>query len=245
LSQVPTWLQRAPSPAAAGRVFCIPQAGCGTAVFGAWPRTLGGVEFLPVELPGRLARFGERMPSTYQELAAGMADGLWPYLDVPFAFFGHCWSAIAAYEVTARLERAGAAPAALFISAEVAPQLGPYGPMLDMDRDTLRAELEQTIRGLGQTPHPELVTIYLDVLRADIGLRRRYTASTPLRLDCPITTFAWSEDDLYRPGDLAGWAECGDTRFEVFPGPHLRFADAPAELLGVLATGLGVTASGG
>jgi surfactin synthase thioesterase subunit len=226
------WLQRAPSVTAAGRVFCIPHAGCGASVFGNWPHMQDSVEFLPVELPGRLTRFGDRMPGTFQELAASMIAALEPYLDVPFAFFGHCWSALAAYEITAQLQRAGApTPARLFVSSQVAPQDGPVGRMLGMNEAELSAELETTIRDQGNKPHPELVAIYLNVLRVDIEMSRRYLVPEPLRLSCPITAIGWTDDTEVEAGQMAGWAECGDTTFEVFPGRHHRFLDAPPELL--------------
>ncbi len=239
------WLQRAPSATAAGRVFCIPQAGYGTSVFENWPPERNGVEFLPVELPGRLPRFGERMPPTLAELASAMIAGLDPYLDVPFAFFGHCWSAIVAYEVTAQLLRTGRDPVRLFVSSEVPPQVGPFGRMLDMSEAELSAELEQSIRDLGKQPHPELVSIYVRILRADIDLRRGYTAADPLKLPCPITAIGWTDDREYRPHQMAGWAECGDTTFEVFPGQHNRFIDAPPELLTTLCAGMGARVGGG
>jgi len=235
---VSVWLQREASTAAAARVFCVPHAGSGTSVFDSWPAIRDGVEFLPVELPGRLSRFTERPPPTLNDLAAAMVAGLDRYLDVPFAFFGHCWSAILAYEVTHQLERAGATPTRLFVSAEVPPQVGPSGRMLDMDETELAAEVATTIRAAGKNPHPELVSIYVRILRNDIELRRRYTASSPLRLACPITAFGWSEDGEYGPDEMAGWAECGDITFTLFPGHHDRFRDAPPELIDTICAGL-------
>jgi surfactin synthase thioesterase subunit len=225
-----SWLRRAPS-AASGRVFCIPQAGSGTSVFDRWPERRDAVEFLPVELPGRLSRFGEPGPGTLTGLAGAMVAGLEPYLRVPFAFFGHCWSAILAYEATAQLERAGRPPVRLFVSSEVPPQVGPFGRMLDMPEAGLAAEVEATIRTIGKTPHPELIAIYVKILRNDIELRRGYVPADPLRLACPITAFGWTDDREYRPEQMAGWADCGDTTFEVFAGQHNRFSDAPPELL--------------
>jgi surfactin synthase thioesterase subunit len=233
------WLQRKPSPDAAGRVFCIPQAGYGTGVFGAWPAQRDGVEFLPVELPGRVARFADPVPATFRELVRDMAAGCRPYLDVPFAFFGHCWSAHVAYEVTAELEAAGRRPAAgLFVSSQVAPQDGPYGRMLEMTDKELAEELEAGVRDQGNTPYPELVALYAKVLRSDVELARRYVVPDPARLSCPITAIGWTDDDEVRPDQMAGWSRCGETTFEVFAGAHLRFMDAPQELLETLCAGV-------
>lgn len=239
MTQQTVWLQRRPSPGAAGRVFCIPDAGRGSGVFGSWPRKQDAIEFLPVELPGRLARFGEPMPATFQELARDLIAGLEQYLDVPFAFFGHCWSALIGYEVTAQLERAGGPRAArLFVSSQPAPQDGPFGRMLGMDDAELADELAVIIRDQGNTPHPELVAVYLKVLRADIEMSRLYVVPEPQRLDCPITAIGWTDDTEVRPGQMAGWPSCGDTEFCLFPGTHDRFTDAPPDLLGTLCVGL-------
>ncbi|MFC0527575.1 thioesterase II family protein [Phytohabitans kaempferiae] len=229
------WLQRPPSPAAAGRVFCIPHAGCGATVFANWPEEKDGVEFLAVELPGRLTRFGERIPDTFEELARALIAGVAPYLDVPFTFFGHCWSALAAYEVAVQLDRAGLpAPARLFVSSQPGPQEELTGRMIGMTEEQLAGELEKTVRAMGHKPHPELVSIYVDVLRADIDVSLRYHVPDPPRLSCPITAVGWTDDTEVRPDEMSGWAVCGDTEFVVFPGVHHRFIDAPPELLAVL-----------
>jgi surfactin synthase thioesterase subunit len=233
------WLQREPSPGTAGRVFCLPHAGSGSGVFGNWPQQRDAIEFLPVELPGRLARFGEPIPATFQELAQDLIAGLERYLDLPFAFFGHCWSALVAYEVTAQLQRVGGPQAArLFVSSQLAPQDGPAGRMLDMNDAELADELAAMIRDQGNAPHPELVALYLRVLRGDIEMSRRYVVPEPLRLTCPITAIGWTDDSEVRPGEMAGWPSCGDTRFDLFAGRHYRFIDAPPELLGTLCAGL-------
>jgi surfactin synthase thioesterase subunit len=238
-----SWLNRTPSPTASGRVFCIPHAGCGSAVFANWPEEQDSVEFLAVELPGRLTRFGEPMPPTFEELARAMIVGLEPHLDVPFAFFGHCWSALAAYEVGVHLDRAGRPPARLFVSSQPGAQEELDAPMLSMGEAELAEELARTVRAMGQRPHPELISIYVDVLRADLDMCLRYHAPDRPRLSCPITAIGWTEDADVRPAEMSGWAACGDTEFVVFPGGHHRFIDAPAELLTALSDGLRMASS--
>ena len=231
------WLRHAPAPAAAARVFLIPYAGCGAGLFRNWPKHQGGVELVPIELPGRETRLAEPVAGTFQELAAAMIDALEPYFDVPFTFFGHCWSALAAYEATAQLELAGAAkPARLVVSSQVAPQDGPVGRMLRMDDAEMADELGTTIRALGGQPHPELVSLYTGVLRADVDASRRYVVPDPVRVSCPITAIGWTDDSEVDPRQMKGWPACGDTEFVVLGGRHHRFIDAPPELLDVLCS---------
>jgi surfactin synthase thioesterase subunit len=236
------WLIRAPAPTAIGRVFLIPYSGCGASMYRQWPEDQDGVEFLPLELPGHETRFAEPNFGSYQELAKAMAADLTPYLDVPFGFFGHCGSALAAYEVSAELIRTGRpAPTRLYVSSEVAPQDGPAGRFLQMSEAELSAELETLIRELGGTPHPELVALYLEVLCSDVDANKRYVVPDPFRLSCPITAIGWTEDSEISYTSMDGWPQCGDTTFELLPGRHHRFIEAPTDLLGVLRAGLGVS----
>lgn len=234
------WLPREPSAAATGRIFLIPYSGCGAGMYRRWPRQQDGVEFLPVELPGHETRFAEPNFESYQELAKLMVLGLEPYLDVPFGFFGHCGSALAAYEVSAELVRAGMpAPARLFVSSEVAPQDGPAGRFLSMDDAELGTELEKLIVELGGRPNPELIALYLEVLRADVDTNKRYIVPDPFRLPCPITAIGWSEDDEIPFATMGGWDRCGDTTPVLLQGRHHRFIEAPPELRDLMCTGLG------
>jgi surfactin synthase thioesterase subunit len=233
------WLPHAPSADAAARVFLIPYSGCGSSMYRQWPRRLGAVEFLPVEPPGHETRFAEPNFASYRELAELMAQGLGAHLDVPFAFFGHCGSALAAYEVSAHLVRSGGpAPARLFVSSEVAPQDGPAGRFLSMDDAELGAELEMLVRRSGGTPNPALIELYLEVLRADVETNKRYIVPDPDRLPCPITAIGWSEDDEIPFATMGGWSACGATDSVLLEGRHHRFLEAPAELLELMASSL-------
>jgi surfactin synthase thioesterase subunit len=239
------WLQRPPSTMVAGRVFLIPHAGCGTSVFRNWPQEQARIEFVPVELPGRLTRFTDPMPKTFQDLATAMLAGLEPYLDVPFAFFGHCWSALAAFEATVALETVALdrvdspRPARLFVSSLMAPQDEVIGRLMTMNEAQLAEELEKTVRDMGNRPHPELVAIYANILRADLDMSQHYVASDPGPLSCPISAFGWSDDTEVTPDQMTGWAKCGKTTLRVFPGQHNRIVDAPSDLLDELCLGLG------
>ncbi|WP_320068793.1 thioesterase II family protein [Micromonospora sp. RTGN7] len=239
------WLTAKPSATATARVFLIPYAGCGAGLYRNWPARHAAVDLVPVELPGRETRIAEPVAATFEELAAAMIEGLRPYLDVPFAFFGHCWSALAAYEATAQLQRAGGPrPAHLVVSSQVAPQDGPVGRMLGMTDPEMAEELTTTIQALGGQPHPELVRLYTDVLRADVEASRRYVVPEPLRLDCPITAVGWTEDSEVPADRMAGWNACGDTDFVLFAGRHHRFIDAPGELLRLLSAPLAAATAG-
>ena len=234
------WFLREPSPEAAARLFCLPYSGCGASMYRKWPRFLGDVEVCPVQLPGRENRLGEEPYATYEELADDLAEVLRPYLNRPFALFGHCGSALPGYETAVRLaERGYPAPVRLFVSSQVAPHQGPAGRFLEMTDDELAEEVAGLIVALGGKPRPSLVDLSLSILRADVEANKRYRPARPARLSSPITALGWSEDGEVEHATMAGWSDCGETTFPVLPGSHYRFRDAPAELVEVLRGGMG------
>jgi surfactin synthase thioesterase subunit len=166
--------------------------------------------------------------------------GLEAHLDVPFAFFGHCSSALAAYEVSAELVRTGMpVPARLFVSSQIAPQDGPAGRFLTMDDADLGAELAKLISELGGRSDPELLELYAEVMRADVDANKRYVMPDPPRLPCPITAIGWSADHDVPYSTMDGWRRCGDLASVVLDGGHHRFLTGPEALLDLLCAGLG------
>src|SRR5688572_27601574 len=95
-----------PNPQARLRLFCFPYAGGGTAVFRAWgdrmPKT---VEVCPVQLPGRETRVMEAPFNRLSTLVQAAAQALLPYLEKPFAFFGHSMGALVSFELARQLRR--------------------------------------------------------------------------------------------------------------------------------------------
>src|SRR5437870_3798527 len=82
------------------RLFCFPYAGGGAPVYRAWPNDLPHeVEVCPLQLPGRENRLGETPFTRMEPLIDALTQALTPYLDMPFALFGHSMGAAVAYEV--------------------------------------------------------------------------------------------------------------------------------------------------
>lgn len=233
------WFPRTPLPEASARLFCIPYSGCGASMYRRWPESYQGIEFCRLQPPGRENRFNEPIFATYQELASAIADVVEPYLGVPYAFFGHCGSALAAYETTAELERRQQpTPSQLFISSQVAPQDGPTGRWLTMNRAEMGGELNKLITASGAIPNPDLNDLYLDVLEEDIAANKRYLMPEPQVLKTPITTIGWREDFEVDYRHMGGWPACGSTETVLLDGLHQRFIEGPAELFEIFAAGL-------
>ena len=73
-------------------------------MFRAWPDHLPEwIDVCSILLPGREDRLGEAPFDRLAPLIAGLSDAIRPYLDKPFAFFGHSMGAIVAFELTRHL----------------------------------------------------------------------------------------------------------------------------------------------
>src|SRR5262245_26039610 len=86
------------------RLFCFPYAGGGASIFRAWPElTPPEIEVCPVQLPGREGRLLEPPFSSIQPLIEVLSEVLQPYLDMPYAFFGHSMGSLISFELTHHL----------------------------------------------------------------------------------------------------------------------------------------------
>nr|WP_225955258.1 thioesterase domain-containing protein [Kibdelosporangium phytohabitans] len=233
---------RRPADDCAARVFCFPYSGLGASMFTQWPRRIGDIEICLVQPPGRENRIKHPHYGTYEQLAEEVADGLAPYFDRPFGFFGHCGGALAGFATALLLaQRDGPTPDCVYISSQVAPHDGPYGRFLGMTDDELAVELADLTRAMGGEPQPDILALSLRVLRADITANQRYHLAEPVVLPGELRAIGWSEDREIRPAQMDGWpAYAAPDRFHrtVLAGTHHEFLKAPLALQAELAAGL-------
>ncbi len=236
------WLLRRPSEDAAARLFCFPYSGVGASMYTSWPETIGPAEICLMQPPGRENRLREPHYGDYDALAEQLIEQLAPYLDRPFAFFGHCGGALPGFATTLRLIEAGLpTPAVLFMSSQVAPHQGPYGRFLSMSEPELAVELEKLVLAMGGTPHPDLIELGLQVLVSDVAANKAYRLPEAVRVPSLITALSWRDDQEVAPELMAGWVDCaepGRFRQVVLPGSHYSFLNAPPALLAELAADL-------
>ncbi|MER6775139.1 alpha/beta fold hydrolase [Streptomyces bacillaris] len=237
-STTPTspWFVRPRATEHSARIFCLPFSGSGASAFSAWPAAIDDAEVCPVQFPGRENRLGHPHYGTYENLAAGLAEALEPLLDRPFALFGHCAGALAAYETVLRLAALGLpGPERLFVSGQPAPHDASRDRMLTMTEAELRAELESFVRGRGIEPRPDMIDMGMFVLLRDHAAAGAYRRTEPVTVDCPIVVVHWRDDPDVSPDELEGWRQYSDSvDFRVVDGGHYDFMDAPDELLKLL-----------
>ena len=215
-----------PEPSARLSLFCFPYAGGGAQIFRRWQERLPAtVAVFPVELPGRGPRMREPAFRNIPALVREMSDAFRPWLDRPFAFFGHSMGSLICFEL-ARLLRseAGVEPAHLFASASRAPQISHSGQPLHRLSDE---GLVESLRHLNGTPsevlqHPEMMELMLPLLRADFEMIETYEYTDAPPLGCPITVFGGLRDAEAPREKLEGWREhtTGRFRMRMFDGDH-------------------------
>ena len=200
------------------RLFCFPYAGGGDSIFRAWQHGLSDtVEVCPVELPGRGSRIAEPPFTDINQLVRCAAQALAPYLDKPFALFGHSMGALIAFELARHMRRDySAQPVHLFVSGRPSPQTisEPY------DLDQLDSELRQILQR--QIRNRELTELMLPVLRADLALCKSYSYTPETPFSFSITAFGGLDDHGVPRHDIEGWREhtTGSFVLRMLPGDH-------------------------
>jgi medium-chain acyl-[acyl-carrier-protein] hydrolase len=228
-----SWLQPQPDPSLPVRLFCLPHAGAGAGAYRDWldPLRAAGVAVCPIQLPGRETRFGEPLLKRLEDVLGSLIPALTPYLDVPFAVFGHSLGALLAFELTRGLRARGLpVPVALHVSGRIAPQV------LDARRRLHalpEAELVSELTALGGIPRailaePELMRFSLPVLRADLAINETYRHRPEPPLALPITAWVGDSDPKVSPYEAGQWSEQTQATFQlrILPGGHFFLAAA-------------------
>ena len=116
------------------------------AIFRGWPSYLPAeVELCAIQYPGRGGRIAERLKENVEEMVDSCYDELQPFLNKPFAFFGHSMGALVSYEFARRLQRhQRPGPLELFVSGCAAPHMKAVDePTYDLPEPEFIAELRQ------------------------------------------------------------------------------------------------------
>jgi medium-chain acyl-[acyl-carrier-protein] hydrolase len=221
-------------------LFCFPYAGGGALIYRNWSRNLPTtVAVQAVQLPGRGNRIQAEPFTNMTALVPATADALFPYLDQPFAFFGHSMGARISFELARYLRRNnGPRPEALFVSGGRAPQVPDDDPI----RYNLpEPEFIEELRRLNGTPpevleHPELLQLMIPLLRADFSVVETYEYLTEPPLNCPIFAFGGLQDIDVTRAHIEAWREqtTGHFWMRMFEGDHFFFRTCETDLLRII-----------
>ncbi|MDP9867529.1 MULTISPECIES: thioesterase II family protein [Streptosporangium] len=237
------WLRRQrPLPGPRLRLICMPHAGGTPAFYRGWQARLpADIEFATVCYPGRQDRIGEPPITRMDLLSDRICQALAPLADRPLALFGHSMGAVVAYEVAVRLAtRQGVTPAALLVSAHIAPQVHGSGigkiPLRDDELAAQARSADPLLRRF-----PELMSVVLPALRADHDLLYAYRPACTPRLPVPITAYRGADDERVSQEDMRAWSPVTDAgiEFRTFPGGHFYLLQAEADLVADIGDRLG------
>jgi medium-chain acyl-[acyl-carrier-protein] hydrolase len=219
-------------------LFFFPFAGGGPSVFSSWFRELPDhMEGYVAHYPGRGSRFNEAPIRQLNTLVEKLFQALSPFLDGPFAFFGHSMGGLIAFELARQLRRKNLPqPTSLFISACGAPHVPGLLPPIHGLPDSEFVFSLQKLNGipaeiLGQ---PDTMELFLPILRADfeaVETHPHVPDETPL--DCPLIAFGGLDDARVSRNQLEAWAMHTRSRFKAqyFPGDHFFINTARGPIL--------------
>ncbi len=234
-----------PQPNAALRLFCLPYAGGGASAYHAWGRLLPPtIELCAVQPPGREARVREAPYTSFDEAVAGLGEALCPLLDRPYVLFGHSLGALLAFELARWLRRRGEPqPQQLFVSSRRPPQLPePYPPVADLPDAEFTAKIQERYGGIPQVilQEPELMRMFLPILRADFKVLESYRYSVEPPLACALAVFGGSEDAIATPSALGQWQQHTAAAFSTrqFAGGHFYLQTLRADVVTAIADSL-------
>ena len=219
------------------RLFCFPYAGGGASTFSSWSESLtSDVEICPLELPGHGYRITERPFDRMKPLIDELARALLPYLNKPFAFFGHSMGGLVSFELTHLLRQCyGLSPVHLFVSGRRAPQISESKPPI---HHLSEPEFLNELGRLNGTPKAiledtELMELFLPILRADFATLETYVYTPKPRLNCPITVLGGLQDYEVSCEVLEAWREQTNANFsmQMFQGDHFFINSNQSTLL--------------
>jgi len=230
-----------PQPEAALRLFCFPFAAGGAATFRPWTQFVDPrVEVVAIEPPGRQTRIDEAPIRDLPVFVNRLVPVLLPFLDKPFAVYGHCLGALTLFEtVRALIRRHQRAPIHVFVSGARPPdelqrpqefearllerllRLPGYNVFEPIYRQPdevfaeamLQFNVVETASFLGD---PELRRLILPVARAEFEMssRYRYVADEPW--DVPITCLTGIYDAYVSAENARSWSRFTRRRFQLF-----------------------------
>ena len=237
-----------PNPEASLRLFCFPFAGGGAWVFNSWADRLPAdiqreTELWAVHLPGRESRRAQPPFTELAPLMDALTPLLAPLLTRPYALFGHSMGALLSFELACGRRSQGAVgPVHMIVSGHRAPRLPDRNlPVHQLSDHDILAKL----RRLGGTPdevlrNPELMEMYLPLLRADFAVCETYVYEHREPLTCSLTVLGGTDDPQVSRKDLAAWRvhTSGSFSLHMLPGGHFFLQGARSLFLQVLGQDL-------
>ena len=208
------------------RMFCFPYAGGGASFARGWAKHLpADVELIGVQYSGRETRRAEPFLKNPQAIASDVLQDIAKYSDLPTVFVGYSLGGLIAYETIVRQIIHGLRPPIhLVVAASRAPHLARSIPAW---ASLPRAQFIDKLREIGGTPEsvlqdPEMIDLFLPVLRADFECAENYHPTRFSPLPCPIMSFHGIGDAAIEESAASTWGlhTSGGFTFHRIDGDH-------------------------
>ncbi len=192
------------------KLFCFPYAGGSAVIYNKWrPYLKPGIELIPVELAGRGRRIQDPLYKDIPELIEDVFQAVTNEMDdTPYAFFGHSMGGMISFRLAQKMEDDGLPPPAhVFFSGRNAPNSKRLDKKIYHLMDD--TQFKQEVMELGGTPpeffeYPELVDLFLPLLRNDFRMSETDIHAEIRPLDLNISVFLGKEDNLTAE-ECDGW----------------------------------------
>lgn len=203
----------APRSMARATLICLPFAGAGVSAFRGWGERLPGtVEAYALQAPGREDLLAAPPMTNWASVLAATVAAIEALPRRPVALYGHSLGALLALDLACGLHCIGANLQHVFVSARPWPGLPAVAenPLADpagtADEDLL-AHLAAAFGPLPPTLRdPEIASVVLPIVRADLRLLGSYHYKGPAGLAAPLTVYAGANDPSTNQSDLSLWA---------------------------------------
>ncbi len=243
---------RQPQSHARVKLFCFPYGGGGASIYRGWQNEISdAIEICPVQIPGRESRMNEIPHTNLKLLIDELLQHLSHELTQPFAFFGHSFGALIAFELARELRRRGLPqPAHLFVSAFPDPRLPAKSlnkmlqQLQDAEINLFTAQPNQVIdhldddklsalsdilnaNGINQygdnLKERDISKALLPIFCGDMGIVHSYQFQSEEPLEVAITVFAGKQDTWVAYEDHLPWHEHtrGQYQIHTFDSGHL------------------------
>lgn len=182
------------------------------------------IEYHPLELPGRGARFGEPLLDDFDLVVEDYYAQIKNKLTGPYLFFGHSMGTVAGYLLILKLmQNKQNLPLHFFVSGRGAPNL-----KSDKVRHLMTAaEFREDMQDLGGVPIEVLDSemfseIFQPMLMADFKALETLQILDMPKIEVPITVFGGKQDHGSPLEEMLGWQEVAKKPIEshFFEGGH-------------------------
>jgi len=215
-------------------LLCFPYAGGGASFYYRWAQPLKGVcRVCPVQLPGREERMGEPGYTSMEDAARDITDEL-EGVKNPLILFGHSMGTKLAYEVEKRLEEKGHPASYMVVSACPPPHLPEKNPIAGLpDKEFCEEIIKLNGVPAALAQEPELMKLFLPLLRCDFCLSEGYCCDEKRKVSCPIRALGGCLDREAVQSELLAWKEYNPSDFSLsmYEGDHFYIKEHFDEVL--------------